>query len=126
MYKRKQTTACTLALLAFAAPAAAQSCKPGDSRMPGLYSLRGVMEVGSQILLKPDGSFQYMLAYGAVDEAAEGCWQRINDVVILTPTKMQVSKGGNKFERLSLPVVDAGKLARRFGERQVGMYERNK
>lgn len=109
-----------------AAPALAQSCKPARPDMAGLYTLRGVMEMGSQIFLRADGRFQYMLAYGAVDEAAEGCWQRINDVVVLTPTRMLVSKGGNKFSRLVLPVVDGGKLARRFGERHVGMYVRRK
>ncbi len=106
-----------------ASPASAQSCKPARADMAGLYTLRGVMETGSQIMLHADGRFQYMLAYGAVDELAEGCWQRVNDVVVLTTTKMQVSKGGNRFSRLSLPVVDGGKLARQFGQR-TGMYER--
>jgi hypothetical protein len=115
---------CTV-LLAGALPAAAQSCKPARADMAGLYTLRGVMETGSQIMLRADGRFQYMLAYGAVDELAEGCWQRVNDVVVLTTTKMQVSKGGNRVTRLSLPVVDGGKLARQFGPR-MGMYERGR
>lgn len=113
-------------LLAAAPAALAQACKPARADMAGLYTLRGVMEMGSQIMLHADGRFQYMLAYGAVDEIAEGCWQRVNDVVILTPTKMLVSKGGHQFTRLALPVVDGGKLARQFGERMVGMYERRR
>jgi hypothetical protein len=117
--------AAALAGLLLAAPALAQSCKPARADMAGLYTLRGVMETGSQIMLHADGRFQYMLAYGATDELAEGCWQRVNDVVILTTTKMQVSQGGNRFSRLSLPVVDGGKLARQFGQR-MGMYERGR
>jgi hypothetical protein len=125
-YLRNRLVLVAALLSAAIAPAAAQTCKPSRADMAGLYTLRGVMEMGSQIMLHADGRFQYMLAYGAVDELAEGCWQRVNDVVVLTTTKMQVSKGGTRFERLSLPVVDGSKLARRFGERMVGMYERRK
>ncbi len=32
------------------------------------------MEVGSQLLLNQDGSFEFMLAYGANDQAGKGCW----------------------------------------------------
>lgn len=129
-------TACAAAVLGALVPVSTTSaqtapvCQPPGhaayAAMAGLYTLRGVMEMGSQIMLKPDGGFQYMLAYGAVDEVAEGCWARINDVVILTPSRMEISRGGTKFSRLVLPVVDGGKLARRFGERMVGMYERQK
>ncbi len=35
--------------------------------LAGHYILQGVMEVGSELLLKSDGSFEYMLAYGAAD-----------------------------------------------------------
>ena len=104
-------------------PAAAQTCKPGDPKMDGLYTLGGVMETGSQILLNANGSFRYMLAYGAVDEAAEGCWQRNGASVTLIPTKMQVSRGGTKFERLELPVDASGGLVRQFGARR-GVYSR--
>ncbi len=122
----KNLKTCSYAVLIAALsapPALAQTCKNARADMAGLYTLRGVMETGSQILLNANGSFRYMLAYGAVDEEAEGCWQRVNDMVILTPTKMLVSKGGNKFERLSLPVVEGGKLTRQFGTR-MGIYER--
>jgi hypothetical protein len=49
-------------LLAIMAPVAAR----GDD-LAGHYVLRGVMEVGSELLLKPDGTFEFMLAYGAAD-----------------------------------------------------------
>ena len=41
-------------------------------RIAGHYVLEGVHEVGSELLLKPDGQFEYMLAYGAADYMATG------------------------------------------------------
>ena len=52
----------------------AASCTAGPSKYAGLYTLNGVMEVGSQLLLKEDGSFEFMLAYGANDQYGKGCW----------------------------------------------------
>jgi hypothetical protein len=52
----------------------------------GHYVLQGVMEVGSELLLKPDGSFEYMLAYGAADYYAKGTWKRDGNSVILHST----------------------------------------
>src|ERR1700757_2187375 len=46
--------------------------------MAGHYILRGVMEVGSELLLKSDGSFEYALAYGAADYWAKGTWRQEN------------------------------------------------
>jgi len=50
----------------------------------GHYVLRGVMEVGSELLLRPDGTFEYMLAYGAADYQASGTWKVDGDAVVLT------------------------------------------
>src|SRR5689334_10466555 len=50
----------------------------------GHYVLQGVREVGSELLLKPDGAFEYMLAYGAADYFAKGTWKHQDDAVILT------------------------------------------
>ena len=49
----------------------------------GHYVLHGVMEVGSELLLKADGSFEYMLVYGAADYWAKGTWLRKDNSVIL-------------------------------------------
>lgn len=54
--------------------------------MAGHYVLRGVMEVGSEMVLKPDGNFQWELAYGAADYWAKGTWHRDGDAVILHST----------------------------------------
>jgi hypothetical protein len=44
------------------------------------------MEVGSEILLRKDGTFAYMLSYGATDEVAAGTWQVSgNQVRFATP-----------------------------------------
>jgi len=50
----------------------------------GHYVLRGVMEVGSELELKPDGNFEFMLAYGAADYWAKGTWRRDGNAVVLT------------------------------------------
>jgi hypothetical protein len=49
----------------------------------GHYYLEGVHEVGSELVLLPDGRFQYFLAYGAYDENATGDWRVEGDLVIL-------------------------------------------
>ena len=51
--------------------------------LSGHYVLRGMMEVGSELLLKPDGQFEFMLAYGAADYWAKGTWRREKDTVVL-------------------------------------------
>jgi len=54
-----------------------------DKDVAGHYVLHGVMEVGSELMLKPDGTFEFMLAYGAADYWANGTWRRDGNAVIL-------------------------------------------
>ena len=54
--------------------------------LPGHYYLQHFREVGSELLLKPDGSFEFMLAYGAADYWAKGTWRAQNRSVILNST----------------------------------------
>jgi hypothetical protein len=49
----------------------------------GHYVLQGVHEVGSELWLKADGNFEFMLAYGAADYCAKGTWKEKGGVVIL-------------------------------------------
>ncbi|MCA0035547.1 hypothetical protein [Mesorhizobium sp. B263B2A] len=72
-------------LVGVANPASAAGCKPGDANLAGHYYLRGVMEVGSELLLKKDGSFEFMLAYGANDQYGKGCWVRKGSTVEVIP-----------------------------------------
>lgn len=51
----------------------------------GHYVLKGVHEVGSELLIKPDKTFEYMLAYGAADYQAAGSW-RVEDGYLILST----------------------------------------
>ncbi|WP_336959790.1 hypothetical protein [Sphingobium aquiterrae] len=85
-------------LLAAAQVATTQTGRPGGAQSPpaveapaaasvaGHYYLQGVMETGSEMLLKPDGHFQWYLVYGALDLFAEGRWTLADDKVVLTST----------------------------------------
>lgn len=69
------------AALAFFIPASA--AEPAASTLPGHYYLQGVMEVGSELLLKKDGTFEWMLSYGNTDQQASGEWRVAGDTVTL-------------------------------------------
>jgi hypothetical protein len=45
-----------------------------DKGPAGHYRLSGSPDVASELLIKPDGHFEYFLAAGALDEHAEGYW----------------------------------------------------
>jgi hypothetical protein len=64
------------AALLLAAPAAPAS-------LAGHYRLH-VHEAASEIVLHPNGRFEYGLAYGALDEEATGRWRRVGNHVLLT------------------------------------------
>lgn len=71
-------------------PAGAQAklgpyCGKGDAGIPGRYTLEGVPEVGSQLVMGRDGSFEFYLAYGANDQHATGCWTQNGDIIALFP-----------------------------------------
>jgi hypothetical protein len=46
----------------------------GQTIVAGEYYLRGVTEVGSGFLLKPDSTFQFFFSYGALDREGSGTW----------------------------------------------------
>jgi hypothetical protein len=52
----------------------------------GHYYLQNFREVGSEMMLKPDGSFEFMLAYGAADYWAKGTWRVRDGAVYLNST----------------------------------------
>lgn len=64
---------------------AAVGCRGGHERLAGHYYLNGVMEVGSELLLRKDGSFEFMLAYGANDQYGKGCWAQDGSKISLIP-----------------------------------------
>jgi hypothetical protein len=106
-------------------PALAANCERADPSLAGHYSMWGVMEVGSELRLQANGSFDYMLAYGALDEFASGCWHRVGNVLTLVPSKFETNgEDPLKFDRLELEVTPAGKLVRRFDGGPTGTYSR--
>lgn len=60
--------------------------------LAGSYSLRNVREAGSELLLRPDGTFQYMFAYGAADYWGKGKWRAEKGVVVLTGDRLENDK----------------------------------
>lgn len=70
--------------------------------LAGQYILRGVMEVGSELLLKSDGTFEYGLTYGAADYWAKGTWRHENNNVVL-------NSAGRKEAPFRLLRSEAGK-----------------
>lgn len=55
--------------------------------LAGHYYLSGVMETGSELELKPDGSYDYFISYGAVDQFSTGIWRRVGNDIVLTHTR---------------------------------------
>lgn len=92
------------ALLPLAAFLAAPALADAADRV-GHYYLRGVMETGSELLLRADGRFQWYLVYGALDLFAEGRWQEKDGIVLLTAEKTKdVPEPG--FQTLALTIKD--------------------
>ncbi len=71
--------AALMALMFGISSASAQS-----NDLAGHYYLSGVREVGSELLLKQDGSFKWALSYGAMDQQSQGTWKVQGGKVVLT------------------------------------------
>lgn len=108
MIRLRHPVACTLLLLLTAgwiSGASASECQRADASLAGHYYMRGVMEVGSELQLQANGEFKYMLAYGALDEYATGCWSRAGQTVTLVVSKFEANaEDPMKFQRLELEV----------------------
>jgi hypothetical protein len=50
--------------------------QPDVLSLPGRYYLNGVMEMGSTLILREDGTFEADMEYGAADGYASGRWTR--------------------------------------------------
>jgi hypothetical protein len=57
---------------------------PAGSPSPAGHYRVHVHEVGSELILHPNGRFEYGLAYGALDEEATGRWRRVGNQILLT------------------------------------------
>ncbi|WP_445406985.1 hypothetical protein [Acinetobacter seifertii] len=94
-----------------------------DEVWSGHYYLHGVMEVGSELLLQPDGKFKWMLAVGALDQYAEGSWWKNGDCIGLKP-EAKFKKGLSIFPE-SLTISDKSLDAIWEGGRQQGTYSKD-
>ena len=72
-----------LSAIAMTSSAAGQSAPPKPSDLAGVYD-GSQMEMGVGLRLQPNGRFDYLLAYGALDESASGTWHLDGDNVLLT------------------------------------------
>lgn len=92
MYSLRYLTPAVAALfLSAPTPTNAQMSESG-MEIIGHYYLQGVMETGSELMLMPDGRFQWYISYGAVDQNAEGTWSRSGNIVTLTAKGADRSK----------------------------------
>jgi hypothetical protein len=124
---RKQAAAAVFSSFKiFMAPNAfATECVHAEPSLSGHYFMSGVMEVGSELLLQANGRFEYMLAYGALDEYASGCWSTNGRTVTLAASKFQTNaKDPMKFRQLELEIRPGGKLVRTLDDGHTGIYSR--
>lgn len=119
----KKTLSGLLACAALAWPLAAGAADQGASFLPGHYYLQGVMETGSELLLKKDGSFEWMLSYGSMDEQASGTWRVDGDVLTLVAGHGGKEPQFRVFEEAEMRIqkpAEAGQWVAIVGFPQVG------
>ncbi len=107
---------------------ASGSCSPGEPKRVGHYYLNGVMEVGSELLLNGDGSFEFMLAYGALDQYGKGCWRVEGDKLLVIPEGRsapapQYSMEDSRFVGFTL-TIEGNDLIWQLGGGHHGRYEK--
>lgn len=80
MARGKPSSRCArLALVAFAlALAACTNTSPPPRELAGRYELVGVPEMGSQLLLQEQGTFEAVLYYGSLDIQGRGRWAMVD------------------------------------------------
>ena len=103
-------------VLAMSAATPAQAAEPKQGEAPtasrdaatltGHYYLEGIMETGSELLLRDDGRFQWYFTHGALDLAAQGRWQREGMHVVLLPEAFQAPPQypETEFKRMQLRI----------------------
>lgn len=101
--------------LALLLPLSTAVAAPNDE-LAGHYYLRGVMEMGAELLLKNDGTFEAGVAYGSANGYAKGSWSHDAQQLVLHPEnnaevdKDDLSQLFNNMTLLikpgCLPVVD--------------------
>jgi hypothetical protein len=82
----------------------AHASAPDAAALAGTYHLEGVMETGSDLLVRADGTFEWGFTYGALDLLAKGHWQAEGDGITLRVEDMAFPPRlpEMKFERMHL------------------------
>lgn len=71
-----------------------------EKKLIGHYYLENQREVGSEIVLRANGHFDYMLAYGANDEQASGQWMVRDELLVFKTTPTKTASSWVPFGRL--------------------------
>lgn len=75
-------------------------------RLAGNYYLQDAREVGSELRLTADGHFSFMLAYGAVDQAARGQWWIKNSELRFQTPEVVESADWLPYRRITPPQAE--------------------
>jgi len=80
-----------------------------NETLAGEYHLDGVMETGSGLLLRTDGSFEWFFSYGALDLGAKGRWTRTGNGIDLVVDQMGFppQMPETRFDRMHLRIDGA-------------------
>jgi len=82
----RSSSPCTrlaLAALALTLAACTNTSTPPPRELAGRYELVGVMEMGSQLLLHEQGTFEAVLYYGSLDIQGRGRWAMVDGQIEL-------------------------------------------
>ncbi|QRK84282.1 hypothetical protein JN757_00450 [Pseudomonas granadensis] len=84
--------------------------------LEGHYYLTGAMEMGAELLLRKDGTFDAGVSYGSADGFAKGTWAVENQTVVLKSQTKAASNSdlGGLFQDLEL-AIEPNCLAVDFG-----------
>ena len=87
-----------------ATPPSAQTHADQTAALAGAYHLEGVMETGSDLLLRADDTFEWAFTYGALDLMAKGHWRAQGDGIELRVEDMACPPQfpQARFERMHL------------------------
>ncbi len=88
--------------------------------IPGEYYLKGVTEVGSGFLIKPDSTFEFFFSYGALDRMGSGKWIVKGNEIILNSRPRPahdfalISSKTAKDDFITIKITDNNELLQRY------------
>jgi len=85
-----------------------------NADVAGEYDLRGVMEVGSGIVLNADGTFLFFFSYGALDKQGTGTYEITGKKIILNSrprpsSDFSLVKSSERGNRITVKITDPNK-----------------